>query len=81
MKGEAFNFSSENPQTVANFTKLIIDLMGRDMEPEILDSAPHEIQRQYLGSAKARARLGWKPLFSQVDGLRKTISWYERYFG
>ena len=80
-KGEAFNFSAENPQTVLSFTQEIIRMMGSDLEPEILGDAPHEIQRQYLGSAKARELLDWEPLFSQTEGLQRTIDWYKRFFG
>ena len=29
---------------------------------------------------KARAVLGWKPLFSLVQGLERTIAWYREFF-
>lgn len=81
VKGEAFNFSSENPQSVLAFTNRIIEMMGSDLRPEVLGSAPHEIQDQYLGSAKARKQLNWKPQCSQTEGLKRTIEWYKGFFG
>jgi CDP-glucose 4,6-dehydratase len=80
VKGEAFNFSSDNPSSVLEFVSTITRMMGSYIEPQILDDAPHEIQNQYLGSDKARDRLGWKPLFEQEEGLSKTIDWYRGFF-
>lgn len=79
VKGEAFNFSSNNPQSVLEFVSTIIQMMGSDIEPQILDDAPHEIQDQYLSADKARSILGWKSLYSQSEGLRWTIDWYRRF--
>jgi CDP-glucose 4,6-dehydratase len=52
--------------------------MDYDLEPEIRNEAVHEIRRQYLSAAKARAALGWKPMFSLDQGLTSTIAWYRK---
>src|SRR5439155_766032 len=41
--GEAFNFSSEEPMTVVEVVDALRRLAGRDVEPEILAGAAHEI--------------------------------------
>jgi CDP-glucose 4,6-dehydratase len=42
----------------------------------ILNEATHEIQRQYLDCAKARALMGWHPAFTLDQGLDEAIAWY-----
>jgi CDP-glucose 4,6-dehydratase len=81
LAGEAFNFSNDQPITVLDLTRTILRLMGSDLEPEIRNEATNEIECQYLSSGKARAQLGWAPLFQLEDGLRQTIDWYRKLLG
>jgi len=76
LRGHAFNFSNESQVTVLELVQRITTLMGSALVPEIRNEATHEIRRQYLSAAKAREMLGWRPLFSLDDGLRRTIAWY-----
>ena len=77
LHGEAFNFGTETPLSVLELVELILGLMGReDLRPEVLNEASHEIQRQFLDCAKARARLGWEPVRTLEQGLREAIAWY-----
>ncbi len=41
---------------------------------------PHEANWLRLDSSKARARLGWKPMDSVEEALRKAIEWYRLFY-
>ena len=78
--GRAYNFSNQTQAKVIDLAKKIIFLMGSDLEVDVRNEATHEIRNQYLSAARACQELGWKPLFSLDEGLRKTIDWYKKFF-
>jgi CDP-glucose 4,6-dehydratase len=55
--------------------------MASDLRPDIKNEATNEIRCQYLSAAKAREKLGWRPMFQLDEGLRLTIDWYRSFFG
>jgi CDP-glucose 4,6-dehydratase len=78
IKGEAFNFSCENPISVLELVNLIIKIFNKNnLKPVILNNASNEIPKQYLSAKKATKILNWRPIYTLEDGLKKTISWYE----
>jgi CDP-glucose 4,6-dehydratase len=78
--GEAFNFSNEIQLSVKGMVEKVLGLMGSPLEPIILDEAPNEIPHQYLSAKKARTVLGWSPLFTLDESLKRTIDWYRTFF-
>jgi CDP-glucose 4,6-dehydratase len=81
LTGEAFNFGTETPLSVLEIVDVLLKLMGRDLEPTILNEATREIREQYLDCAKAKRLLGWEARHTLEDGLRETIAWYEEWLG
>ena len=81
LRGQAFNFSNENPVTVLSLVERILRLMGSELQPIILNKAANEIREQYLSAGKARQTLGWRPLFALDEGLRRTVDWYRMFLG
>jgi len=78
--GEAFNFSREEPMTVLEiYAQVCESLEGKFVEPDVLNTATHEIQSQYLSSNKARENLGWTPEYSIKEGLSRTEDWYRDF--
>ncbi len=80
LRGEAFNFSNEIQVTVLELVQQLLTLMNSDLKPDVRNEASNEITHQYLSAEKARVQLGWKPLFSLDEGLRRTIDWYRDFF-
>ncbi|MGH9276427.1 MAG: NAD-dependent epimerase/dehydratase family protein [Acidimicrobiales bacterium] len=76
LAGHAFNFSTEVPLTVLELVAKLQEAAGTELEPEILGTASHEIDSQYLSAAKARKMLGWAPTLSTEDALAQTVAWY-----
>ena len=81
VKGEAFNFSNNAPINMLDLVKLIIELSGKDIEPDVQGKKKPdaEIDEQYLSSEKAKKVLGWEPKYTLEQGLKETIDWYVDY--
>lgn len=80
LHGQAFNFGMDDPKSARDIVEIIIGISDRpDLKPIILNHASHEIQRQYLSSEKARRVLGWQPVYSLEEGLRRTLEWYRAF--
>ncbi|HVK15856.1 MAG TPA: GDP-mannose 4,6-dehydratase [Fimbriiglobus sp.] len=79
LRGEAFNFSNETQVTVLDLVRRLLDLSGSRLEPDVRREASHEIRHQSLSAEKARRELGWRPLFTLDEGLRKTVPWYTEF--
>jgi CDP-glucose 4,6-dehydratase len=77
--GEAFNFSNELQITVSEMVGKVLKAMKSDQKPVILNQASNEIKHQYLSAKKARDMLGWKPLYTPEEGLRRTVAWYKEF--
>jgi CDP-glucose 4,6-dehydratase len=79
LRGEAFNFSNETQVTVLELVQKLLDSLGARVVPDVRNEASNEIRHQSLSAAKARTRLGWRPLFTLDEGLHKTVSWYSSF--
>lgn len=76
-----FNFSSEEKYSVIEIVNMLIQLMGSNKKPKIVNTAVYEIPYQHLDSKKARKILGWECNTQIKDGLKKTIEWYSAIYG
>ncbi len=79
--GEAFNFSYGDQMEVIDIVRSIIEISGLDVQPQVVDGARAEIRHMHLSSDKAKELLGWEPKFQLIEGLRRTVAWYQWYFG
>ena len=82
VRGEAFNFGTDDPKSVLEIVQTIIAISDHPaLQPIILGQASHEIQAQYLSSKKAKQVLGWEPTHSLKEGLQETMAWYREFLG
>jgi len=77
--GEAYNFGGSCEKRNLDIVQAILKLMGRSetLLRFVADRPGHDL-RYAMNFTKATAELGWKPLISFDEGLRETISWYEK---
>jgi CDP-glucose 4,6-dehydratase len=78
LKGEAYNIGGSGFQTIFDTVHMVIEEMGVDMEPQIIEKDFIEIKEQYLDPSKLE-ELGWKCKYSIRDGIRASIPWYQEY--
>jgi CDP-glucose 4,6-dehydratase len=80
LRGRAWNAGRAAPVSVREMVDRLIEISGRDVEPEIKgEGTPRgEIDRQFLDSTPIREMLGWEPRFDLDRGLPITWEWYER---
>lgn len=78
IRGESFNFSTQDPISALDMVKTIMTLMpeGNNKDPIIEGQAPNEILAQSLDSTKAKNILKWQAQYNLSESLQKTIHWY-----
>ena len=79
LAGRAYNFSTESRVTVLELVQSILRKMGSTLEPDVRNTAAHEIRHQYLSAERARRELGWKPRFTLEEGLERAVAWYRDF--
>lgn len=77
--GESFNFSNEQKLTVLELTERLLKVLHSDLEPDVQNTATHEIPVQHLSAAKARRVLDWAPTFALEESLGRTVEWYRDF--
>jgi dTDP-glucose 4,6-dehydratase len=78
--GAVYNVSAGMPQPNLRIVRTILCYLGK---PETLinhvQDRPGHDRRYALDSSKIRRELGWKPLVSFEEGLRRTVDWYRTH--
>jgi len=77
LKGEAFNFGSNNIFNVIEAVKRVEKALGKKVNYKILNITKNEIPRQYLDWTKAKKTLSWKPETSFEKGIKESFEWYK----
>ena len=72
------NLGSDEETTIADLSRLIVDLSGLDVEVVLDDSKPDGQPRRACDTRRARAELGFEAGTPLREGLARTIAWYLR---
>lgn len=77
VKGEAFNFGSDDTLTVIDVIKQVEKVFGKKISYKILNKAKNEIPYQSLDYSKIKKTLGWKPKENIKSTAKKIFEWYK----
>lgn len=78
VKGEAFNFGSEDTLSVIEVIKLIERRLKKKVKYSIRNQARNEIPYQSLDYSKIKETLGWQPKYNLVKSVEKIYKWYKK---
>ena len=82
--GEVFNLGSNSEISIGDTTKLIADLMGKEIEiitdQKRVRPENSEVERLRADNSKANRLFDWQPKYTGIDGFKKglteTIEWF-----
>jgi len=75
--GQVYNVSAGKPQPNLHIVRTILQLLGKpESLMQYVKDRPGHDRRYALDSSKIQRDLGWRPLVSFEDGIRRTIDWY-----
>ena len=78
--GEVYNIGGNNERTNIEIVEHIVETLG--VSKELITFVPDRLGHDYryaIDSRKIQNELGWKPKYSFEDGIKETISWYQRH--
>lgn len=78
IKGEAFNFGSNETLSVIQLINLIDKILKKKIKYRILNVAKNEIHYQSLDYSKIREKLNWWPKYSLSSVMFKIYNWYRK---
>jgi len=77
-EGQKYNIGGECEVKNIDLVKMIIKIMGASEDLiQYVDDRPGHDLRYAIDNAKIKNTVGFKPEYSLMDGLTKTIKWYE----
>lgn len=78
--GEVYNIGGNNEWTNLNLVKKVVEIIGAPEEliTFVTDRAGHD-QRYAIDHTKITKELDWKPTYTFEEGLKETISWYDKH--
>lgn len=75
--GEALNISTKNAVTVNTVVSTIAELLGKDIAPKYLPPRFGDIKHSLADVSRAKEVIGYEPLVTFDEGIRKAIDWYK----
>ncbi len=77
LSGEVINLACAESVTVNHTIDLINKLLGKEVKPIYTDVRPGDIKHSLSDITLARKLIGFEPVVSFDEGLRRAIEWYK----
>jgi len=79
LSDEVLHLASEAETTINELARLILDLVGSDVDIVHHPKRTGEVERNFARADRAQELLGWSPQLSLRDGMAQTIDWFRAY--
>jgi UDP-glucose 4-epimerase len=74
--GQTLNVANGRSTSLLRLIELLNELLGTSIEPEFHDARPGDVKHSLADITRAQQRLGYQPLVSFDEGLRRSIQYY-----
>ncbi|HOB75815.1 MAG TPA: SDR family oxidoreductase [Phycisphaerae bacterium] len=78
VNGEVVNIACGERVSVNQIIRQINELLGRNVKPKYVPERPGDVKHSLADITAARELIGYQPLVSFEDGLRRAIEWYRK---
>lgn len=74
----AYNLSTQTETSLNDLVRIFGEVVGKDLKPKHGTAREGDIYRSVLANEKARKGLGWQPVTSLQEGLRRTVEYFRQ---
>jgi UDP-glucose 4-epimerase len=78
---QTYNLEGQRRVTVLEVAEGIKKLLGEQVKLEFVPARPGDFGGKEVTAAKAHRDLGWYPIVSFEEGLKRTVDWFRRKWG
>lgn len=77
---DVYNLCTQTETSLKELVAILIEVAGRDIEPEYCPAREGDIARSMLCNEKAKKGLGWEPEMDLKEGLARTYGYFEQVY-
>lgn len=77
---DVYNLCTQTETSLKELVAILIEVAGRDIEPEYCPAREGDIARSMLCNEKAKKGLGWEPAMDLKEGLARTYGYFEQVY-
>lgn len=77
--GEVYNIGNQNPVALMDYVQLIEKHVGKKAIIEYHPAQPGDMESTYADMSALEARIGFSPVISLDEGIRRFVSWYREF--
>jgi nucleoside-diphosphate-sugar epimerase len=81
LSGQVINIATGRSYSVLRLLKELKNIAEKSIEPVHLDARPCDVFRSLADISKAEKLLGYMPMISFKEGLKKTYEWFNKEIG